>query len=67
MAAVKAAQNAPKVGIRIPKIESEDSLLGTDQFEHVTINGRTTMIKVGEYVEVSPEVYIQLRNKYPNL
>lgn len=58
---------APKVSIRIPKIDSEDTIIGGKQYEHVTINGKTTMVEVGRNVEVSPQVYMQLRNKYPDL
>ena len=68
MAAMKAAaEAAPKVGIRIPPTEAEDALLGAKQFEHVTINGKTTMIQKGIYVEVSPEVFEVLKGKYPDL
>lgn len=64
---MKTSVEAPKVSIRIPKIDSEDTIIGGKQYEHVTINGKTTMVEVGQNVEVSPQVYMQLRNKYPDL
>ena len=67
MAAMKATEAAPKVGIRIPPTEAEDALLGAKQYEHVTINGKTTMIEKGVFVEVSPEVFEVLKIKYPSL
>lgn len=54
-----------RVRIVIPRNEDDSTGLKTDQYEHVTINGETTLVKRGEYVEVTPEVFIQLRNKYP--
>ena len=56
---------ATKVRIVIPLTEDDSSGIHSDPYEHVTINGRTTLIKRGEVVEVDPEVFIQLRNKYP--
>ena len=38
-----------------------------DQYEHVTVNGKTTLIRRGEYVDVEPEVYIQLKNRFPSI
>ena len=60
-----AVQEKQKIRIIIPR--SEDDSLGSnvDQYEHVTVNGVTTLIKRGEYVEVSPEVFTQLKNKFP--
>ena len=66
MAAAK-KNDKPVVGIRIPKVENEDAPFGGDQFEHVTINGKTTMIRCGDYVEVPVEVFEALKVKYPNL
>ena len=69
MAAMKATKTAaaPRIGIRIPPTEAEDALLGAKQYEHVTINGTTTMIEKGAYVEVSPQVFEVLKVKYPSL
>ncbi len=55
------------VGIRIPKVENEDTVIGGEQYEHVTINGQTTMIRCGDYVEVTPDVFEVLKVKYPDL
>lgn len=65
--AAKKSNDTPVVGIRIPKVENEDNAFGGDQFEHVTINGKTTMIRCGDYVEVPVEVFEALKVKYPNL
>lgn len=56
-----------RVQICIPLPAEQASGLRADAHEHVTINGKTTLIKRGEYVEVPIDVYIQLRNRYPNL
>lgn len=56
------------VRIMIPLAEDEAvNELHVDQTETVVINGVVTRIKRGEYVNVSPAVYVQLRNRYPNL
>ena len=40
----------------------------TDPYEHVTINGALPYyIRKGEYVDVPVPVFLQLRNKYPNI
>ena len=57
--------DATKVRIVIPLTEDDTSGVHADPYEHVTINGKTTLIKRGEVVEVDPSVFIQLRNKYP--
>lgn len=56
---------ATKVRIVIPLTEDDTSGVHADPYEHVTINGKTTLIRRGEVVEVDPSVFIQLRNKYP--
>jgi hypothetical protein len=53
------------VSIVIPRLDDENSGMKMDQYEHVTINGETTLIKRGEHVDVTPEVFIQLKNKFP--
>lgn len=55
-----------KVTVFIPTAE-DTSGVKIDQNEYVTINGTTTKIPRGEYVEVSVPVFMQLRNRYPNL
>ena len=66
-AAAEKQTGAGRIGIRIPKTENEDTTLGGAQYEHVTINGKTTMIRCGDYVEVTPAVFEVLKTKYPNL
>ena len=56
-----------RVRIIIPRNEEDSSGMKIDQFEHVTINGVTTLVKRGEWVDVTPEVFIQLRNKFPTI
>lgn len=55
-----------KVSIKLPKLE-DDGKTKVDQTETVTINGKTTRIRRGEYVDVPVPVYIQLKNKYPDI
>lgn len=61
----KTVEERPTVSIVIPRLDDENSGMKMDQYEHVTINGETTLIKRGEHVNVSPEVFIQLKNKFP--
>ena len=56
----------PTVNIFIPL--AADSAEGTvEQAEYVTVNGKTIKIPRGEYVDVKVPVFLQLRNRYPNL
>lgn len=57
--------DVPRVSILIPLPEDANSGVRIDPYEHVTINGETTLVKRGERVEVTVPVYIQLRNKFP--
>lgn len=59
----------PRVRIFLPPLEDADdaSAIEMDQYEHVTVDGVTTLIKRGEYVEVTVPVFIQLRNKFPHI
>ncbi|MBQ9152439.1 MAG: hypothetical protein IJ130_01345 [Solobacterium sp.] len=56
-----------KVQVFLPPHEDDNSGVKVDQYEHVTINGVTTLIKRGEYVEIPVPVYIQLKNKFPGI
>ena len=56
----------PRVGITLPKLESAGNVK-VDEYEHVTINGETTLVKRGVYVEVTVPVYMQLKNKFPEI
>ena len=57
---------AAKVSVFIPMTEEGDGAK-VDQNEYVTINGQTTKVPRGQYVDVSVPVFIQLRNRYPSL
>ena len=57
----------PRVSIYIPRSEFQDVGVNTDQTEHVTINGKTTIIQRGVRVDVTPEVFMALREKYPDI
>lgn len=61
-----------RVRIFIPKRENDDATgVAVDQYEHVSISNEKgddfTRIKRGEYVDVTPEVFIMLKQRYPNL
>ena len=65
---VSKPKNVQRVRVFIPKREEEEgSNVKVDPYEHVTINGNTTLIRRGEYVDVTVPVYIQLKNKFPNI
>jgi len=60
--------NTPRVRVLIPFPEADDTSLKLDPYEHVTINGEKPIyVKKGEYVDVPVPVYLQLRNRYPNI
>lgn len=61
----KVVANTVRIMIPLEETHGDDSTI--DQTETVVINGLVTRIKRGEYVEVSVPVYLQLRNRYPNL
>lgn len=69
MAAAKTSAPAtePKVMVTIPVMPGHNDGVKSDPYEHVTVNGVTTYVQRGVPVEVSPEVFIQLRNKYPTI
>jgi hypothetical protein len=56
-----------KVGVFIPVREEDNNGVAVDQNDYVTVNGKTTKVPRGEHVEVSVPVFLQLRNRYPNL
>lgn len=64
---VEKKEEEQRVRVYLPKLEDDGSGLKVDQYEHVTINGHTTLVKRGEYVDVTIPVFIQLKNKFPNL
>lgn len=57
----------PRVRVYLPLLESEGAGVHIDQYEHVTVNGGTTLVRRGEYVDVTVPVFIQLKNKFPHL
>ena len=57
----------PRVSIYIPRTTDDESGEKVDPFERVTINGEGTNVMRGERVEVTIPVFVQLRNKFPNL
>lgn len=59
-------RDIPRVPVFLPKQE-EEGAMKVDPYEHVTINGETTLVKRGVHLEVPVPVFEQLRNKYPNL
>lgn len=61
-----------RVRIFIPKRENDDATgVAVDQYEHVSISNEKgddfIRVKRGEYVDVTPEVFIMLKQRYPNL
>jgi len=63
----KAVSKEPTVRVFIPLAEDTNSDLKVDQNETVIINGKVTRIRRGEYVDVKVPVFMQLKQRYPNL
>ena len=63
----KVESNEPTVRVLIPRSDDEASDVAVDQTENVVINGKVTQIRRGEYVDVKVPVFLQLKNRYPNL
>ncbi len=57
----------PTVRIFLPLLEDNGTEINTDQTENVIINGKVTQIRRGEYVDVKVPVFLQLKQRYPNL
>lgn len=57
----------PRVRVFIPLLPEDEGGIKQDQTEVVVINGKNTVIQRGEFVDVSPEIYLQLRNKFAYL
>lgn len=65
---IKEKKEEPTVTVFLPLLDDADSELGSvDQTVNVTVNGKVTQIRRGEYVNVKIPVFLQLKNKYPNL
>ena len=57
----------PVVRVFIPLAEDAGGDVKVDQTENVIINGKVTQIRRGEYVDVKVPVFMQLKQRYPNL
>ncbi|MDD5899026.1 MAG: hypothetical protein PUE14_11130 [Clostridia bacterium] len=57
----------PTVRIFLPLLEETGTEVSVDQTENVIINGTVTQIRRGEYVDVKVPVFMQLKQRYPNL
>ena len=57
----------PTVRIFLPLVEETGAEVTVDQTENVIINGKVTQIRRGEYVDVKIPVFMQLKQRYPNL
>ena len=55
------------VRVFLPLLEDTGTDTKVDQTETVLVNGIVTQIRRGEYVDVKVPVFLQLKNKYPNL
>ena len=55
------------VRVFLPLLEDTGTDTKVDQTETVLVNGIATQIRRGEYVDVKVPVFLQLKNKYPNL
>lgn len=56
-----------KVSIFLPLVVDSADGPEIEQSEYVTVNGKTMKVPRGEYVDVPVAVFLQLRNRYPNL
>jgi len=57
----------PTVRVFLPLAEETGTEVTVDQTENVIINGKVTQIRRGEYVDVKVPVFLQLKQRYPNL
>jgi len=57
----------PTVRIFLPLVEETGTEVTVDQTENVIINGKVTQIRRGKYVDVKVPVFMQLKQRYPNL
>lgn len=67
MAKTNSVNAEPTVRVFLPLLEDAGGENNIDQTENVIINGHVTQIRRGEYVEVKVPVFLQLKNRYPNL
>lgn len=65
---VQKEDKMPRVRVFIPPAPEAEAGVLVDPYEHVTINGeKPVYVMRGQYVDVTVPVFLQLRNKYPNL
>lgn len=65
---VKKKDDEPRVLVFLPKPPEAEAGIKIDPYEHVTINGeKPVYVMRGQWVAVTIPVFMQLRNKYPNL
>lgn len=57
----------PVVRVFLPLAEEAGTEVAVDQTENVIINGKVTQIRRGEHVDVKVPVFMQLKQRYPNL
>lgn len=67
MSTIKNTTIEPTVRIFLPLAEENGTEVHVDQTENVIINGKVTQIRRGEYVDVKVPVFLQLKQRYPNL
>lgn len=65
-------QEVPRARIFLPRLEDSDGRgMTVDQYEHVSISNEVmednTRILRGEWVDVTVPVFMNLKEKYPNL
>lgn len=63
---MKTQEKPATVRVLLPLAESSGDVQ-IDQTEQVIINGQVTTIHRGTYVDVKPQVFWQLRARYPSL
>ena len=63
--------SGPMVDVFLPRLEEEGSGVKVDQYEHVTIAKEarewTWRVRRGEHVSVPVPVFVQLKNKFPDI
>ncbi len=57
----------PTVQVFLPLLDDIEGEACADQTEQVVVNGQVTRIQRGAYVDVKPEVFCQLKRRYPGL
>ena len=57
----------PTVRIFLPLAEETGAEVTVDQTENVISNRKVTQLRRGEYVDVKIPVFMQLKQRYPNL